>query len=156
MQNSEIKSERSEDRRVFADRRKKNLRTFVYSVFFGKRRGPQRTVEKSRPFYKDVYDVRLLALILLIVCLCAADAGLTLLILEKGGVELNPVMIWLLEISSQSFFITKFCITSLGLFFVLVHIRFRVLKTLTMPHFLVALFGFYLFLVGYELSILAA
>ena len=46
--------------------------------------------------------------VLSIVVLSAADAGLTLLILEKGGVELNPLMNWALASSNQTFFVIKY------------------------------------------------
>lgn len=144
------------DRRGRADRRRTTLKTFVYSVFLGRRRGPQRAGELAKPFYKDRYEAGLLLLVLAILILCITDAGLTLLILEKGGTELNPVMVWLLEAGSRVFFFTKYLITTLGVMVLLIHIHFRLFRGIRMPHFLFALCCFYMILVGYEVSILAA
>ena len=122
----------------------------------GRRRGPQRREEQNRFYYKDIYDAKLLLIVLLIVTFSATDAGLTLLILQKGGAELNPVMIWALELSSHTFFAIKYLLTALGLMTLVVHINFRIFRRLSMPKLLVALLGLYMLLVGYEFSILAA
>ena len=62
----------------------------------------QRSDEKNIAHYVDVYDVKLFPIIILIVVLCVADAYFTLLILSKGGTELNPVMEHLLGNYSDS------------------------------------------------------
>lgn len=81
---------------------------------------------------------------------------MTLLILEKGGVELNPLMDWALAYSNQTFFIIKYLLTAIGIFIVVVHVNFRIFKLISMPKFLVGLLTFYVLLIGYEFSILAA
>lgn len=142
--------------RARPDRRTTGWRTFVCSLYKGRRVGPRRTVEKTAPYYTDVYDSRLLLLVLFIVLLCVADAGFTLQILAHGGRELNPLMNELLEISTRSFFIGKYVITSTALLFALVHINFKLLRLIPMRQVLCALFGFYAGLIGYELWILSS
>ena len=122
----------------------------------GRRRCPQRDDELCRPYYTDVYGPGLLVVILLIVSLCATDAGLTILILQKGGVELNPLMVWLLESSSRTFFTTKFFLTSVCLMIMLMHVNYRLFNKVTMHHVLISILGLYAVLIGYELSLLAA
>ncbi|MGR9107339.1 MAG: DUF5658 family protein [Gammaproteobacteria bacterium] len=142
------------DRRRCPDRRTLSAKTFFYSVFRGRRRGPQRREEQDRFYYKDIYDAKLLFITLLIAMLSATDAGLTLLILEKGGTELNPVMVWALESSSHTFFVIKYLLTVAGLVTLVIHINFRIFKRISMAEFLVGLLAFYTCLVGYEVSIL--
>lgn len=143
-------------RRTCLDRRTLSAKTFFYSIFKGRRREPQRDEERNKFFYKDIYDVKLLVIVLLIVSLSVTDAALTLLILRKGGIELNPVMIWALESSSHTFFATKYLLTVVGLLTVVVHINFRMFRRVSMPRFLAGLLGFYALLVGYEFTLLAA
>ncbi len=144
------------ERRQRTDRRTLSAKTFLYSIFIGRRRGPQRRAERNRFFYKDVYDAKLLLVVLLIAALSATDAGLTLLILEKGGVELNPLMDWALEFSNRTFFTIKYLLTIFGLLMVVVNINFRLFERISMPEILVGLLGFYAVLVSYEFLLLSA
>lgn len=156
MQKVDYKSLLMVERRMGSDRRKATLKTFLYSVFRGRRLAPQRLEEKNKFFYKDIYDAKLLVIVLLIAALSVTDAGLTLLILIKGGTELNPVMVWALEFSSQTFFVAKYLLTIFGLLTIVVHINFRVFKRIAMPRILVGVLWVYAFLVGYEFSLLMA
>lgn len=156
MQRFENRPVGSSNRRRQADRRTLSAKTFLYSIFIGRRHGPQRREEQNRFYYKDIYDAKLLLIVLLIVALCVADAALTLLILEKGGTELNPVMVWALTFNDRTFFIIKYVLTVIGLFTLIVHINFRVFRRISMAKFLIGLLAIYTLLVGYEFSILAA
>lgn len=142
-------------RRAASDRRALGWRTFVYSILAARRKEPRRRDDKATPYYTDHYDAKVLVLFFSILALCVADAGLTLQILARGGTELNPLMDRLLDISPQAFFIGKYALTSAGLLFALLHINFKVLKLFPMRQVLSGLFGFYLFLVGYEVVILS-
>jgi len=143
------------ERRRNQDRRTRKITALMCSFFRGRRQNPQRKDEKNQPFYTDVYGPDMLLLMLLILSLCVADAGLTILILQKGGVELNPFMVWLLESSSHTFFTAKYILTSLCLTVVLLHINFKLFNRITMQYVLVAVLGGYTLLVGYELKLLA-
>jgi len=144
------------ERRQCTDRRTRWVRALLCSFYMGRRHSPQRNNELCRPYYTDVYGPGLLVVILLIVSFCAADAGLTILILQKGGVELNPLMVWLLESSSRTFFTAKFFLTSACLMIVLMHVNYRLFNKLTMHHILVSILGLYVVLISYELRLLAA
>lgn len=143
------------ERRGGADRRTRKITSLLHSFYRGRRQSPQRQNEKNKPFYTDVYGPDLLLLMLLILSLCVADAGLTILILQNGGVELNPLMVWLLESSSQTFFTTKYLLTALCLMVVLLHINFKLFNRLSMQYILLAVLGGYTVLIGYELRLLA-
>jgi Domain of unknown function (DUF5658) len=144
------------ERRQRRDRRTLSAKTFLYSIFIGRRRGPQRCGEKAKFFYTDVYDAKLFLVVILIAVLSATDAGLTLLILEKGGTELNPLMDWALGFSNPVFFTIKYLLTISGLLTIVVHINFRLFERIPLPNILAGLLGFYTVLVSYEISILAA
>jgi len=141
--------------RAASDRRALGWRTFVYSIRAARRKGPRRQDDKVMPFYTDHYEAKVSLLFFAILALCVADAGLTLQILALGGTELNPLMDRLLDISPRAFVIGKYALTSAGLLFALLHINFKVLRLFPMRQVLCGLFGFYLFLVGYELLILS-
>ena len=143
------------ERRSCVDRRSGGLTTLLCSFYRGRRKGPQRTDELCRPFYTDVYGANLLIVVLIIVSLCAADAGLTILILEKGGQEINPLMIWLLESGSRVFFAAKYVLTSVCLFFALMHVNYRLFNRFSVHHILVLIMGFYTALIVYEVTLLA-
>lgn len=152
--NSEKLSEFLE-RRTRLERRQRAVKSIICSMYKGRRRQPQRTAEISQPYYTDNYEAALLALILSIVSLCAADAGLTLLILVGDGIELNPVMVWLLEFGAPTFFAMKFLTTAICLIFLVIHINFRLFRTVSMHQLLYGILGIYIFLIGYEIFLLA-
>lgn len=141
--------------RALSDRRTLGWRTFVYSMYGGKRKKPRRQGEQAAPYYTDYYDTKISVIFVSILVLCVADAGLTLQILARGGTELNPLMSQLFDINEQTFFIGKYVLTSAGLLFALMHINFKLLRIFPMRHVLSALSGFYVFLVGYELLLLS-
>ena len=71
-----------------------------YSLFGGRRRAMRREDERHGAFV-DVYGTRLFVLILAIVALNLLDAWFTLLFLAHGGQELNPLVQFVLDLSSH-------------------------------------------------------
>jgi len=61
------------------------------------------------------YSLRRALVILSILCLSLADAFFTLVLLEKGGIELNPVMASAIERGVVPFILSKHLLTSFGL-----------------------------------------
>ena len=145
-----------QDRRRQPDRRRLSWRTFWYALVGGRRRGPRRREERERPHYVDFYqDHRLLLWTLGIIGACALDALLTLTILARGGIELNPLMRLLLDLGTYPFFYAKYLATSTAVLFILLHHRHRLLGR-PAADFLPLLFGVYAALVGYEWWLLSA
>ena len=139
--------------RLHIDRRKKSVKSFLWSLSKGRRVKARRS-EEATDFYTDVYDIRAGLNVIAISLFSALDAFLTLQILERGGKEVNPVMLSLLEINNRTFVAGKMAITSAGLLFILVHINFKALKIIPIRLILNAITTLYLFLVGYELFLL--
>lgn len=127
-----------------------NWRTLLYALGFGRRRGPRRAAELNAPHYLDIYeDPKLLAWSVGVLGGCVLDALLTLQILSRGGVELNPVMAFLLQISIPAFFSVKYSLTAVAVVFILLHVNFKLWK-IPVRSLLFGLFCFYLALIGYE------
>ncbi len=138
------------DLRCCPDRRRLNWRTFYYALGFGRRRCPRRAAERQLPYYSDSYkDPKLLLWSVGIVSACALDALLTLAILARGGVELNPAMAWLLEMGPLAFFCGKYLLTALAVFFTLLHVNFK-LWHIPLRRILLGLFYLYAGLLAYE------
>ncbi len=139
------------DLRHHPDRRRPNWRTLLYAFLGrGRRRGPRRAAEQQAPYYLDIYkDLWLLAWSVGIIGGCALDAFLTLQILDRGGVELNPAMAFLLGISIPAFFYVKYLLTAAAVVFILMHANFK-LWEIPVRSVLPVLLGCYAGLIGYE------
>jgi hypothetical protein len=137
------------DRRV---QRSKSLRHVMHK---GRRENARRQTEVKQGYYTDRYEKWVGLCIVAITLMSMLDAFLTLNILDKGGIEVNPVMSALLAINTQAFLIGKFFVTVVCLLFALVHINFHVLRILPMKYILVSITIFYVFLIAYELLLLA-
>lgn len=143
------------DLRRHPDRRRMNWRTLLYAFARGRRRGPRRAAELKAPHYLDIYeDPKLLVWSVGILGGCALDALLTLQIVGRGGVELNPAMAFLLQISAPTFFFGKYLLTAIAVVFMLLHVNFKLWK-IQVRSILFGLFCFYLGLIGYEGWLLA-
>jgi hypothetical protein len=93
----------------------------------GRRRGPRREGDESQ-VYVDRYSSREWLLVLLLVGLSCLDMVLTLIYLDQGGEEANPLMAWALEHGEHVFMTIKIGITVLGALVLLLHVRFRLVR----------------------------
>ncbi len=144
----------AERRQQRADRRSQGFRTILGCLIDCRRDHPQRLTERQQPYYSDFYENWLFVLIVSIVLLSVTDAALTLRILANGGRELNPVMAVILDHGPLAFFFVKYGLTCVGLLMCVLHIRHRLLRLIPMSSVLSMIFGGYLVLVTYEVSIL--
>ncbi len=100
----------------------------------------------DREIYVDAFTRRDFLLVVSVFALNLLDAGLTLLYLEQGGGEANPLMATLLEISDAAFLWQKCFVVGLWLLFLIVHKNFRFVR-----HGLWVLLVLYAGLFGYHL-----
>ena len=136
-------------RRTDWDRRGRPTPFLSRYWLFGRRRAGRRVDEREN-IYVDKYGKGELFLIFGVLVLSVLDMVFTILHLNAGGAEANPIMAWTLDVGGQSFFqFVKLLTTFLGLFVLLVHVRFRRVKALLTFTFLLysALFVFHLYLV---------
>jgi len=90
----------------------------------GRRRAFRRAGEE-RNRYVDRLSMCVVILSLAIVILSFLDAGFTLLHLELGGWEVNPLMRLALIAGIPAFLTIKICLTGLGVVFLAAHQNFR-------------------------------
>jgi len=110
----------------------------------GRRRQARRGDEQDG-IYVDRYPVREWGPALALIILSAADLVLTLLYLERGGEEANPLMRWAIEAGLPVFIGLKLGLTALGTAFLLIHARFGWIRWVPWT-----LLGLYTVLMGYH------
>jgi len=137
-----------------ADRRQRVLRTALYSLVMGRRRGERRRATEPVVPYVDVHEPVLLFLSLGIVAMSLVDALLTLSLLQLGAEEANPFMALLLEHSVSTFLGVKYAVTAVGVISLVMHKNYRVLRVLDGYTLLGAVFVIYVGLICYELAML--
>jgi hypothetical protein len=113
------------DRRILEDRRKQPTPALSRFAVRGRRSGFRRKEEQKRGGYIDRYGSGLLFLIVLIVGFNVMDAWLTMIILENGGWETNPVVSSVIQLYGDRFWIWKFAMVSVPLILLCLHSKFR-------------------------------
>jgi hypothetical protein len=98
-----------------------------YSLMGGRRAGDRRDAQAAN-IYVDRYEPWLAAALVAIAALCAFDAVFTLLYIQKGGSEANPIMAAVIEWGPRPFLILKCVITNVGLVILCLHKNFRYVK----------------------------
>ena len=129
---------RRSDRRG-PDRRRRPTGPFSRYALFGGRRAGDRRRENDTNIYVDRYEPSVALMLILIGVLCAADAVLTLLHLQRGGEEANPLMAQLIDCGPQTFVLVKCAITNLGLLVLCLHKNFRFVRPIITS--LLAIYG---------------
>jgi hypothetical protein len=107
------------ERRSGINRRKKALPFFCKYWFKGNRSSPRRQEDRQFPQMVDRYSTKLCAVILFILGLSILDAFFTLILLEKGAKEINPLMDYYLKVSPTLFFCIKYMLTCSSVLLVL-------------------------------------
>jgi len=118
------------DKRVLRDRRKQPTPALSRYSFFGRRRIFRRKIDQMKGGYVDRYGAALLFLLVLIVGLNVLDALLTMMILEDGGCEVNPVVRSVIQLYGDGFWVWKFGIVSVPLILLCLHSKFRMILTI--------------------------
>jgi hypothetical protein len=134
----------SADRRRI-DRRQRPTPILSRYTLIGRRRGFRRAQEGQNA-YVDRYSHRLVLVAVTIIGLCILDALFTLLYIQRGGTELNPVMDWAIRAGVTPFMAIKCGLTTLGVLFLCLHKNFRLVKLL-----IGGVLGIYLALLGYHI-----
>ena len=114
-----MKNISQKDRRSGQDRRQDHIPFFKLLLFSGKRKKLRRTEDSRRITVFDTYHPNLFFSILTVLVLSLLDATLTLILIERGAVELNPVMKFYLTLGPTVFVMVKYGITALALLIIL-------------------------------------
>ena len=108
------------DKRREIDRRTDNKARFKYLFFNGRRERSRRDDDMGKAIIFDLYNQKLFLAITAILILSITDAVLTLVIIQRGARELNPVMAYFLEHGTLTFIVAKYVLTSIGVLILLI------------------------------------
>lgn len=137
------------------DRRQRVLRALLLGSFRPRRRGPRR-VDESGVSAVDWHHPQWLAIGMLIVVFSSADALLTLMLVERGAYEVNPVMAPLMGGSALAFTLVKVGLTAGGVVLLTQIARVRAFGRIPVGVFLYTVLALYGALLTYEYTLLKA
>ena len=109
------------ERRCGSDRRKGKLSIFVTHWLAGKREVARRAEDKYKLYKIDRYGSKILVAVLSCILLSLLDTILTLFLISRGAVEINPLMAYLLKYGGFVFFGVKYLITCTCLVIILLY-----------------------------------
>ncbi len=144
---------KNSQQRTEKDRRKTPTPFFGRNTLRGRRMQARRGDENSN-YYVDRYEYKYLFLILGLVLLSILDAYFTLNILQGGGIELNPLMEFLISRNSKLFLGVKVFLTAFCILFFLIHKNFYIFGRLRMSAILNTVFLLYITLIIYEIYLI--
>ncbi|MCH2187919.1 DUF5658 family protein [Myxococcota bacterium] len=115
------------DRRQGGDRRQQP--TSPWASFLGHRnRKRGRRAGEEANTYVDRFTPVDVALVVSVLLLNILDALFTMLWIQRGGSEGNPVMAWVLELGNSAFLVQKCLIVGIWLILLLVHKNFVIAR----------------------------
>jgi hypothetical protein len=101
-------------------------------TFGGRRKGFRRGPDQENGGYVDRYSASLLFFLILIAGLNILDSLFTMIILDHGGTEANPLVRSAIEVYGRHFWAWKFSIVSLNLILLCLHSWFRYVRKIVM------------------------
>jgi hypothetical protein len=116
---------RKSDRRSLKDRRRHPTHGLSRFILRGRRSSFRRNEDQGTGGYVDCYGPGLLFFLVLILGLNVLDAFLTMMILEDGGLEVNPVVRSAIQLYGDGFWVWKFFTVSIPLILLCLHSKFR-------------------------------
>lgn len=143
-------AEGQERRRI--ERRRHVLHALLYGSFNPRRHGPRRADERS-VCAVDWHHPRWLAIAILILVFSCTDAFLTLLLVEHGAYEVNPLMAPL--IGGSAFALVKIALTSGGVVLLTLLSRLRAFGRIPVGALLYSVLALYGALITYEYHLLS-
>jgi hypothetical protein len=114
--------------------------------------------DRGRIFFVDWYSPTLFVAILAGIFLSIVDGFLTLLLLDRGAYEVNPIMAYALSVSPSAFVASKYVLTCLAAMIVLMLRDVVVVRKRKIPpHALLYLFvGAFALVVAWELYLFSS
>jgi hypothetical protein len=140
------------ERRLQNERRRSVFNALWRGNFERRRIAPRRDRERHA-VVTDWFHPQWLAVGMLIMLLCGADALLTLALIQHGAEEINPLMAPLVDGSADAFAAWKFGLTAAGVVFLTLLARLQFFGR-TVGVILYVVLGLYATLVVYELFLL--
>lgn len=137
------------DQRLADDRRRFGWRTVLYGFTLSRRRDVRRTND-AEILFLDWHHPWLFFLSVGIMLMSCIDAYMTLLLLDRGMVEINPVMAAMLGQGTAAFAASKMAMTGTSILTLVFLAKARFLNRLRTGLFLTFFFSAYACLVCYE------
>jgi hypothetical protein len=135
------------------ERRTEGWRALWHGSLRPRRRGPRRAGDRTVSAV-DWHDPQWLAIALLIVLFSCSDAFLTLVLVEHGALEMNPLMATLLGGSAAAFAGVKIALTAAGVLLLTQLARIRAFGRIPVGAVLYLVLALYGALLIYELRLL--
>jgi anti-sigma factor RsiW len=142
---------RAERRR--SERRQQGLRALVHGSLRPRRRAPRRVSDRALSAV-DWHHAQWLAIALLIVLFSCGDSFLTLLLVERGAREVNPLMAPLVAGSAATFAGVKIALTGAGVVLLTQLARIRAFGRIPVGVLLYLVLALYSALMFYEFHLL--
>jgi hypothetical protein len=146
-------SQLSHERRA-RERRRRVWWSVLYGNFNPRRRAPPRRLDDPRLHLLDWHSSHLLAVAIGILLLSVMDAFLTLVLLQGGASEVNPVMAALIYRSVAMFTALKMGMTGAGVLLMVFLARYRFMRLLPVAWVLYGVLVAYVTLISYEVWML--
>lgn len=137
------------ERRALADRRALSWRTALFG-FMRSRRHNSRRDDDGDVIFMDWHHPWLFFLAVGIMLLSCTDAFLTLLLIERGMIETNPVMAAVLGHGAATFAVSKVFMTGTSILILVFLAKFHFMNRFRTGLFLTLFFSIYSCLVCYE------
>jgi len=135
------------------DRRRHALRALLLGSFHPRRRGPRRAGEHAVSAV-DWHHPQWLAIAMCIVAFSGGDALLTLMLVERGAYEANPLMAPLVAGSPLTFALTKIGLTAAPVVLLTQLARMRAFGRIPVGILLYSALALYGVLIAYEMHLL--
>lgn len=135
--------------RTDSDRRDLSWRTLIFGYLRSRRRTTRR-VSEDMPIFTDYHHPWLFFLATGIMVLSCFDAFLTLQLLDRGAIEINPVMAAVINQGTLTFAVTKMLLTSIGILALVFLARATFMRRFRTGLILTFFFSGYSILVCYE------
>ncbi len=135
--------------RTDSDRRDLSWRTPIFGYLRSRRRTTRR-VSEDMPIFTDYHHPWLFFLATGIMVLSCFDAFLTLQLLDRGAIEINPFMAAVINQGALTFAVTKMLLTSIGILALVFLARAKFMRRIRTGLILTFLFSSYAILVCYE------
>ena len=113
------------NRRTFRDRRNKSTPAFSRFTIWGRRRTFRRKIDQQKGGYVDQYNALIFLFLVSVVLPNFLDILTTIVVLDLGGAEVNPIVRLGLEVFGGKFWVCKFFIVSACVVFFCLHCKFR-------------------------------
>jgi len=138
------------DRRVLTDRRRKPTPRWSWYTFFGRRATFRRKSDQEKGGYVDRYSHIMFFILVLILGLNILDSLFTMMIIDLGGQELNPLVGSFIELHGDMFWIWRFVIASIALIFLYLHRGFLFVRRV-----IIGIGLLYIVIVSYQMYLIS-